>query len=69
MTTMRKKMSNRNTRSVIDDIPFSDNTFVDLLYPIVQDYSSVPAGPWRRSIKSIVAFSILNTRSEMLEVR
>lgn len=65
----RKKISNRNTMSVIEDIDISDSDFV-VLFIAISRYSSVDsAGSWRRSMKPIVVLSILKTRSEILEVR
>ena len=62
---IRKKISSRNTKSVIEDIAVSDKTFVVLLNAIDYFSSSLPAGSCRRSIKSIVAFSIINIRLEI----
>ena len=65
---MRKKMSNRNTRSVMDDIPRSESTFVVLLN-FMAVYFSASAGSLRRSMKSMVVLSILKAMSEICEVR
>ena len=65
---IRKKMSSRNTRSVMDDIPRSESTFVVLLN-FMAAYFSASAGSLRRSMKSMVVLSILKAMSEICEVR
>ena len=65
----RKKISRRNTMSVIEDIDIFGSAFVVLLSAIVYIVSSSEAGSLRRSINSIVVLSILNTTSDTFAER
>ena len=62
----RKKISSRNTMSVIDDIENPESTLVVLLIAM---YPYFEAGSWSISMNAIVVLSILNTRLEICEVR
>ena len=62
----RKKISSRNTMSVIDDIENPESTFVVLLIAMSPYFV---AGSWSMSMNSIVVRSILNTRLEICDVR
>ena len=69
----KKKISRRKTISVMDDIENSDRTFVFLFIAIA--YSVVSGAVFsafsslRISMKSMVLLSIMNTKSDIREVR